>query len=127
MKPTTQNASPGPAVRVLKSATCPSLSGKSKLLYDVGCTGAVRDTRADRREQLAGSFSREWVDMQAIRAALDKFPRGAPVTSGASRPVPRHIERTTNSSRELSQERRTRASPGRAISGDMNGRSRSSL
>lgn len=39
MKQSTQNI-PSQSVRILKSATCPSLSGKSKLSYEVGCTAA---------------------------------------------------------------------------------------
>ena len=82
MKPSTQNI-PSESVRVLKSATCPSLSGKSKLSYEVGCTDASQIHVRIVANSAAGSFSREWVDMQAIRAALDKCPRGAPITSAA--------------------------------------------
>lgn len=82
-------------LRVLKIATCPSLSGKSTLTYHIGY--AVDSNRAvdgeanravDSGIQLrvsantgSGFFSQEWVPMRTIRSALDEVPSGKTITS----------------------------------------------
>ena len=87
MKPSTQNPSTEPAVRVLKSATCLSLSGKSKLSYEIGCKDGSGILPRILANSASGSFSREWIDVHAIESALDKGPRGAPITSDVLRPL----------------------------------------
>ena len=48
-------------VRVLKSGTCPSLSGKSKLGYEVGC-GLTSDLYVRVcKNSGTGFFSKDWV------------------------------------------------------------------
>jgi hypothetical protein len=72
---------PEPDVRVLKSAVTPSLSGKSKLTYEVGVTSSNDLRLRIVANSGAGSFRQEWVELRAIRAALDKVPRNETVTS----------------------------------------------
>ena len=56
-------------IRVLKIATCPTLSGKSQLTYHVGCTS---DSAVEFRIYASnggGTFSQEWVAWQEIRVS----------------------------------------------------------
>ena len=66
--------------RVLKSGTCPSLSGKSKLTYDIAC-GAENDLHVRVLKNSGGGyFSAHYVPWVQLSAVLDK--NGAkPITS----------------------------------------------
>ena len=56
--------------RVLKTATCPSLSGKSKLTYELGC-GPGKDLRIRIvKNSRAGWFSADWVNWPDLLSAL---------------------------------------------------------
>ena len=67
-------------VRVLKTATCPSLSGKSKLTYQIGAQENDQGVCTPKSEvQLRiyansgkGFFSDNWVPLTAIQQLLDK-------------------------------------------------------
>lgn len=74
-------------VRLLKSGTCPSLSGKSKLGYQIGCThpGDIRLRVVANSNP--GCFNQEWVTLRAIQAALDKAPQGEQITGAALDPL----------------------------------------
>lgn len=69
-----------PDVRVLKTATCSSLSGKSKLTYNVGgeenaegvCTSKSEIHFRIHANSNSGYFNGEWVGMSAIQPVLDK-------------------------------------------------------
>jgi hypothetical protein len=87
MKSSTLRPATEPAIRVLRPATCPSLSGKSKLSYEIGCKDGSGIQLRIVANSAAGSFSREWIEVHAIEAALDKAPRGAPITSEVLRPL----------------------------------------
>jgi len=70
-----------PAIRILKIADCPSLSGKSTLTYHIGCT-----TDGDVRLRIFGNsgggfFSNEWIEMSAIDRALQKVTSGIAITA----------------------------------------------
>jgi hypothetical protein len=72
---------PESAMRILKTATCPSLSGKSKLTYQIRCVG-----KSDIQVRISansghGMFSDDWVALSDIQEVLDKVPSGKPVTS----------------------------------------------
>jgi hypothetical protein len=82
MKQSIQSTSPEP-VRILKSAACPSLSGKSKLSYEVGCDENSAIKLRIVANTASGSFNREWIDLQAIRSTLEKVPRDHAITSNA--------------------------------------------
>jgi len=70
-----------PDVRVLKTATCPSLSGKSKLTYQVGHDDKAGIQFRVTENSAAGAFNQDWFPLKAIEAALDKAPKGEPVTA----------------------------------------------
>jgi hypothetical protein len=70
-----------PDVRVLKSAVCHSLSGKSKLTYEIGATSSNDLRLRITGNSGTGSFRQEWIELRGIRAALDRAPRGETVTS----------------------------------------------
>ena len=72
---------PEPDVRVIKSATCQSLSGKSKLSYEVGATSSNDLRLRIMGNSGTGSFRQEWVELREIRAALDRAPKNETVTS----------------------------------------------
>lgn len=78
---------PEPEIRVLKSATCPSLSGKSTLQFSLGRTESNELQLRIVGNSGKGSFRQDWVDVGAIRAALDKAPRDETVTSDCLRPI----------------------------------------
>ena len=72
---------PESAMRILKTATCPSLSGKSKLTYQIGCVG-----KSDIQVHISansghGMFSDDWASLSDIQEVLDKAPSGEPITS----------------------------------------------
>ena len=65
-------------VRVLKSGTCPSLSGKSKLTYDIGTGVASEIAVRITKNTGGGMFGRGWVALDEVRPLVtDK-----PITSG---------------------------------------------
>jgi len=77
----TEGGSTETAVRVLKRGICPTLSGKSTICFEVGV-----NSRGDVQLRVvensgSGSFSDDWVRFKDIQAALDRAPKGSPVTS----------------------------------------------
>lgn len=70
-----------PTVRILKTATCPSLSGKSKLTYQVGHDDKAGIQFRVTENSAAGAFNQDWFPLKAIEAALDKTAKGEPVTA----------------------------------------------
>ena len=76
-----------PIIRVIKSATCPSLSGKSKLTYEIGATESNELQLRIVANSGAGSFRQEWVELRAIGTALEKAPRSETVTSDCLMPL----------------------------------------
>lgn len=68
-----------PVIRILKLGTCPTLSGKGVLEYQVG-----HEVDGDILFRIAansggGYFSGGWVPLKVIQAALEKAPK--PITS----------------------------------------------
>ena len=70
-----------PEVRVLKTATCASTSGKSKLTYEVGCTPDSELHVRITANTGSGAISKNWVAFRAIREVLNGAPPGE-LTSG---------------------------------------------
>jgi len=67
-------------IRVLKTGTCPSLSGRTKLTYEVGCgLGSQINIRITKTAG-TGSFSKDWVALERIHALLEKNAN-KPITS----------------------------------------------
>ena len=83
-----------PGVRVVKTATCPSLSGKSTLTYEVGCTESNELRLRIVANTNAGAFCTDWTELKSIRAALDRAPKHETVTSDLL--VPLFRERSAN-------------------------------
>jgi hypothetical protein len=71
------------AIRILKIAHCPSVSGKSTLTYHIGCTAAGEICLRIYANTAAGMFSQEWVSWHAIEEALSRHVTG--FTSAAFR------------------------------------------
>ena len=69
------------AMRILKTGVCPSLSGKSKLTYQIGCKGSSNIHFRISANSNPGFFNDDWVSLADIQETLDKAPRGEPITS----------------------------------------------
>ena len=67
-------------VRVLRSGSCPSLSGKSKLGYDIGCGPASEICVRVTKNTGSGYFSTDWVDLERVHELFEK-ESGRPITS----------------------------------------------
>lgn len=61
-------------LRILKKATCPSLSGKSKLMYSIGANEKGDVYLAVTGNDGGGFFSTEPISLEAIQQALSKNP-----------------------------------------------------
>ena len=73
-------------VRTLKAGTCPSLSGKSKLGYEIGC-----DTDSSIQVRIAknsgsGYYSKDWIGMDRVQQVLGKHG-GKPITFNTLLPI----------------------------------------
>ena len=87
------NDQAAPAVRILKIATCPSMSGKSKLTYHIGCT-AESDVLTEPQlclrvyaNSAAGFFSKEWVTLSSIQKLFAKASDPKAITSFVLRQI----------------------------------------
>ena len=69
------------SMRVLKKATCDTISEKSKLTYLVGATPDNEIHVRIHANDGGGMFSQEWVPFDAIQAALENDDEGAAITS----------------------------------------------
>ena len=88
--PSTEAAVAVPAIRVLKIASCPSLSGKSTLTYHVGCdagTGASEICFRVFGNSGGGLFSNEWVKLSEIHQAFAKVPNEIAITAHLLSPL----------------------------------------
>lgn len=65
--------------RILKVTSCPNLSGKSNLIYHVGCTAEQAIAIRIYSNDGGGYFSPEWVLFTSIQEALEKCHK--PITS----------------------------------------------
>jgi len=70
-----------PEIRVLKTGSCPSLTGKSTLTYQIGCTPESDIQFRVTGNTGGGFFSDEWVAFNVIQAAFDKQPKDRPIIS----------------------------------------------
>jgi hypothetical protein len=71
-------------VTIIKSGTAPKLSprGDGQLTYQIGRMGDTVLVRISHNES-SGRFSKEWVTVAAIRAALAQLPKGTNNFKGA--------------------------------------------
>lgn len=82
-------------IRILKTATCPSLSGKSTLTYNIGCN-ALSEIQFQVLENDGGGFwNDDWVTQKSIQAVLDKQPHGKDISSTTFRSI--YPSKSTNS------------------------------
>ena len=75
------------SMRVLKKATCKTLSGKSTLTYHVGADPDHEIHVRVHANTGGGFFSNEWVSLIDIRSVLEEHPEGTPVTSFMLQPL----------------------------------------
>lgn len=86
---------PADAIRILKTASCPSLSGKSTLTYNIGC-----NTQGEIQFQViandgGGFWNNDWVAQRDIQAVLDSQALGHDLTSATFRAI--YPSKSTNS------------------------------
>jgi hypothetical protein len=82
-----QKPEDNPDMRVLKTATCPTLSGKSKLTYHIGVSPDSEIHLRVYTNSGGGAFSREWISLEGIQTALDKRHKGQHVTAFLLQPL----------------------------------------
>ena len=70
-----------PLIRILKTSTCPNLSGSAKLSYHIGCTPESKIQFRIFANTGSGFFSKEWVSFDAILKAIDKCPKDKPLNA----------------------------------------------
>jgi hypothetical protein len=81
MKTPKRKTEDNPDMKVLKTSTCKTLSGKSTLTYQIGVTPeSVIHLRISKNTG-AGFFSDEWISVDDIHRTLEKRPEGSPVLS----------------------------------------------
>jgi len=68
-------------IRVLKTDTCKSLSGKSKISYQVGCSSDKKILLRVTGNTGGGFSSNEWILLDAILQTFKKVPKDSPLTS----------------------------------------------
>ena len=73
-------------IRVLKTGTCPSLSGRTKLTYEAGGSPGSQINIRITKTAGTGSFSKDWVALERIHALLEKTA-GSPITSHTLAPL----------------------------------------
>ncbi|CAH1087072.1 hypothetical protein [Candidatus Nitrotoga sp. 1052] len=84
-----------PEMHILKAASCPSLSGKSTLSYQVGCgVNGANTSTTEPVIQLrvyansgGGFFNKDWIPLSSIQQLFDKCPSNKPITSNALFPL----------------------------------------
>lgn len=93
---TSDSSSLIPAIRILKIASCPSLSGRSTLTYHVGCTTDSTASEIQAVPELycrvfansgGGFFSSEWIAMSSIQKAFAMVPTGIALTAHLLSPL----------------------------------------
>jgi hypothetical protein len=81
----TKDVSSESEVRVLKSAGCPSVSGKSKLTYEIGLQRETDPVIRIAKNSGGGFFSDEWLPLAAIQKVLAGRGAEKGLTSNAFR------------------------------------------
>jgi len=70
-----------PDMKILKTSTCPTLTGKSTLTYQIGLSPASVVHLRISKNSGGGFFSDEWLALDDILDTLKKRPEGSPVLS----------------------------------------------
>jgi hypothetical protein len=74
------------SIRILKTGTCPSLSGRTKLTYEVGGGPDSQISLRITKTAGTGSFSKDWIALERIHALLERNA-GKPITSHTLAPL----------------------------------------
>jgi hypothetical protein len=82
-------------MRILKTATCSSLSGKSNLTYNIGCDGQSEIQFQVAANDGGGYFNCDWVSQSSVRSVFDKLPKSTEITSATLRSL--YPSKSTNS------------------------------
>ena len=69
---TVKQKTPETDIRILKVASCTSVSGKSMLTYHIGCTAESDIQFRIYENTAAGFFSKEWLSLDSIQQAIAK-------------------------------------------------------
>ena len=72
---------PETPMRILKTDSCNTLSGKPNITYHIGCTPDSKIHFQISSNSGGGFFSSEWVSWDAIQQALKQWPKDTPITS----------------------------------------------
>lgn len=83
------------SIRVLKTASCPSLSAKSTLTYNIGCNPEGEIHFRVCANDGGGFWNDDWVRQQSIQAVLDSQGNGHDITSATLRCL--YPSKSTNS------------------------------
>src|ERR1035437_406565 len=78
---------PATPIRILKIGSCPSLAGKGKLTYHIGCTDKSEVQFRVYANTGGGFFNNDWSSLDAIQQVLDKHPSSKPLTSHVLNPL----------------------------------------
>ena len=76
-----------PGFRILKSSNCPSLSGKTKLSYQIGCDDESEVHFRIIANTNPGCFNTDWVSLKAIQTAFAKNLHGDVITADTLLPL----------------------------------------
>ena len=83
----TADVSTDPTIRIVKSGSCPTLSGESKLTYQVGCRNESECAIRLVSNSGTGFFSNEWLPLPVIEKALRGNEARRGITSALFRPL----------------------------------------
>lgn len=70
----TEAAVTTPEIRIIKTSTCPTLSGKSTLTYDIGSNPQGNILFRVTANSGGGYFNQEWVPLADIQKVIEKAP-----------------------------------------------------
>lgn len=82
---TTKEIVPKAPMRILKIATCPSLSGRSELTYHVASNAEGEIHFRVVANSGSGQFNSDWIALSMIEQLLSEHPASKPITSGTLR------------------------------------------
>ena len=75
------------SMQILKTSSCKTLSGKSTLTYQLGCTPESIIHMRIGKNSGGGHFSDEWIAFDDIQEILKERPRGTPVLAHLLTPL----------------------------------------
>ena len=70
---------------ILKTASCPSLSGKSTLTYNIGTNANAEIQFQLMANDGGGYFNDDWIPYVGIQEVLNQLPNSQEITSGTLR------------------------------------------